>query len=147
MNRSYTKQQRRRALQVYRSTQSVTKTVRELGYPGRWTLHKWLRQSGRSGCLRRKARRLTHYPWQTKLRTVELFNQGWRPQRIADECGLVSKMSVYSWAQSYRDGGQWALMSKKEREEHLRIPTRAQKLPLPTTRKPPLPTLRKVPTN
>ncbi len=38
MNRSYTKEQRRRALQVYKRTQSVTKTVRELGYPGRWTL-------------------------------------------------------------------------------------------------------------
>lgn len=49
MNRSYTKEQRRRALQVYKRTQSVTKAVRELGYPGRWTLYKWLREPAKPG--------------------------------------------------------------------------------------------------
>ncbi|MGP3702042.1 hypothetical protein [Corynebacterium diphtheriae] len=49
MNRSYTKEQRRRALQVYKRTQSVTKTVRDLGYPGRWTLYKWLREPAKPG--------------------------------------------------------------------------------------------------
>lgn len=44
MNRSYTDQQRRRALEVYKRTQSVTKTARELGYTGKWTLYKWLRE-------------------------------------------------------------------------------------------------------
>ncbi|MEX3505773.1 transposase, partial [Corynebacterium sp. LK2510] len=41
MNRSYTAQQRRTALKVGKRTQSVTKTIRELGYPGRWTLYTW----------------------------------------------------------------------------------------------------------
>ncbi|OLN14605.1 transposase, partial [Corynebacterium diphtheriae] len=49
MNRSYTKKQRRRALQVYKHTESVTKTVRELGYPGQWTLYKWLREPTKPG--------------------------------------------------------------------------------------------------
>ncbi|WP_231130259.1 terminase gpP N-terminus-related DNA-binding protein [Corynebacterium diphtheriae] len=41
------------------------------------------------------------------------------------ECELRSKMSVYSWAQRHREEGKWGLMSKRERKEHTRMPTRA----------------------
>ena len=34
-------------------------------------------------------------------------------------------MSVYSWAQRHREEGQWGLMTRKEREEQLRTPTKA----------------------
>lgn len=125
MNRSYTHQQRQTALKVYKRTQSVTKTIRELGYPGAWTLYKWLRQQNTPEHPRTQAKTLTYYPYEVKLRAVELFNNGWRPEDIAVECGLQSKMSVYSWAQRYREDGQWALMSKKERKERAGIPTRA----------------------
>ena len=74
MNRSYTKEQRRRALQVYKRIQSVTKTVRELGYPGRWTLYKWLREPAKPGRPRKQSKTLTRYPFEVKLRAVELFN-------------------------------------------------------------------------
>ena len=43
-NSRYTNAQRLKALEVFDRTQSATKTVRELGYPGRWTLHRWIRQ-------------------------------------------------------------------------------------------------------
>lgn len=125
MNRSYTDQQRRRAIEVYKRTQSVTKTTRQLGYPGRWTLYKWLREPTTPGRPRKQAKTLTRYPFEVKLRAVELFNAGWSPADIAQECGLRSKMSVYSWTQRHREEGQWGLMSKKEREERARIPTRA----------------------
>lgn len=125
MNRSYTKKQRRRALQVYKRTQSVTKTVRELGYPGRWTLYKWLREPAKLGRSRKQSKTLTRYPFEVKFRAVELFNAGWRPADIAVECELRSKMSVYSWAQRHREEGKWGLMSKRERKEHTRMPTRA----------------------
>ena len=125
MKRSYTDQQRRKAIEVYKRTQSVTKTTRQLGYPGRWTLYKWLREPTTPGRPRKQAKTLTCYPFEVKLRAVELFNAGWSPADIAQECGLRSKMSVYSWAQRHREEGQWGLMSKKEREERARIPTRA----------------------
>ncbi|EFG46668.1 hypothetical protein HMPREF0183_2048 [Brevibacterium mcbrellneri ATCC 49030] len=41
---SYTKEQRRLALRVFKRTKSVTKTIRELGYPGRRTMHRWVRE-------------------------------------------------------------------------------------------------------
>lgn len=40
-NIRYTNAQRLKALEVFDRTQCVTKTVCELGYPGRWTLHRW----------------------------------------------------------------------------------------------------------
>lgn len=56
---------------------------------------------------------------------LSVFNAGWSPADIAVECELGSKMSVYSWAQRHREEGEWGLMSKKERKEHTRMPTRA----------------------
>lgn len=43
-NVRYTDAQRLKALEVFDRTQSATKTVRELGYPGRWTLYRWIRE-------------------------------------------------------------------------------------------------------
>lgn len=43
-NVRYTDAQRLKALEVFDRTQSATKTVRELAYPGRWTLHRWIRE-------------------------------------------------------------------------------------------------------
>lgn len=47
------------------------------------------------------------------------------PADIAEECELVSPMSVYSWAQRHREEGQWGMMTRKECEEELRTPTKA----------------------
>ncbi|CAB0760494.1 transposase [Corynebacterium diphtheriae] len=43
-NVRYTDTQRLKALEVFDRTQSATQTVRELGYPGRWTLHRWIKE-------------------------------------------------------------------------------------------------------
>ncbi|WP_286161052.1 hypothetical protein [Arthrobacter sp. MYb213] len=40
MNRRYTLEERKAAVAEFRRTKSITKPVRNLGYPGRWTLHK-----------------------------------------------------------------------------------------------------------
>ncbi|WP_414627382.1 terminase gpP N-terminus-related DNA-binding protein [Corynebacterium sp.] len=45
------------------------------------------------------------------MRAVNLFNEGWRPADNALECGLASIMSVYSWAQRFREEGQRGLSS------------------------------------
>ncbi|CAB0569621.1 transposase [Corynebacterium diphtheriae] len=43
-NVRYTDTQRLKALEVFDITQSATKTVHELGYPDRWTLHRWIKE-------------------------------------------------------------------------------------------------------
>ena len=106
-NRKYTPEEKKAALKKFDQTQSATKTVRALGYPGRWTLHKWLRERNTTKPKPFRHEKLTHYPF------------------VAEKFGLRSKMSVYSWAQTYRDKGEWALMTKRERAERAGFPTRA----------------------
>lgn len=102
----YTNAQRLKALEVFDRTQSVTKIVRELGYPGRWTLHRWIRQRSEppSSPIRRTT--LKRYPFATKLKGVELFNSGMSPDTVAAELSLNSQMSVYAWAQRFREEGK-----------------------------------------
>lgn len=123
-NARYTNAQRLKALEVFDRTQSATKTVRELGYPGRWTLHRWIRE--RDGPPAAPIRRTTlkRYPLVTKLKAVELFTAGMSPDAIASELSLNSKMSVYAWAQRFREEGKWGLMSATERKQSVGIVTR-----------------------
>lgn len=93
----YSDEQRRLALRVYRRTGSVIKTVRELGYPGRWTLYQWLRDPRAGKRPRRQAKRLRRYDVAAKMRAVELFEAGHRVDDIAAECGLYSAAIVYAW--------------------------------------------------
>ena len=122
-NIRYTNAHRFKALEVFDRTQSVTKTVRELGYPGRWTLHRWIRQRSEppSSPIRRTT--LKRYPFTTKLKAVELFNSGMSPDAVAAELSLNSKMSVYAWAQRFREEGKWGLMSATERKQSAGIVT------------------------
>lgn len=93
-NIRYTNAQRLKALQVFGRTQSATKTVRELGYPGRWTLHRWIRQRREPPSPPIRRTTLKRYPLTTKLKAVELFNSGMSPDVVAVELSLNSKMSL-----------------------------------------------------
>lgn len=124
-NRKYTPEEKKAALKKFDQAQSATKTVRALGYPGRWTLHKWLRERNTTKPKPFRHEKLTHYPFATKLASAKMYEEGYSPQFIAEKFDLRSKMSVYSWAQTYRDKGEWALMTKRERETRAGFPTRA----------------------
>lgn len=126
MKVSYSVADRRRAVAEYPRVQSVTKAVRNLGYPARRTLYDWVRY----GTARRKPKR-THllagnrrYSWQVKLEAVELFNAGYRPKEIQERLDLTTLASVYDWARRFRESGEWGLMTKRERDQHRDIPTR-----------------------
>lgn len=122
-NIRYTNAQRRKALEVFDRTQSATKTVRELGYPGRWTLHRWIRQRSEPPSPPIRRTTLKRYPLTTKLKAVELFNSGMSPDAVAVKLSLNSKMSVYAWAQRFREEGKWGLMSATERKQSAGIVT------------------------
>src|SRR5699024_9865254 len=92
MKVSYSEEDRRIAVAEYHRVQSVSKAVRNLGYPARHTLYDWLRY----GTDRRKPK-YTHllagnprYAWQLKLQAVELFQQGYRPKEIQELLDLIS---------------------------------------------------------
>lgn len=122
-NIRYTDAQRFKALEVFDRTQSATKTVRELGYPGRWTLHRWIRERSEPPAAPIRRTSLKRYPFATKLKAVELFVSGMSPDAVAAELSLNSKMSVYAWAQRFREEGKWGLMSATERKQSAGIVT------------------------
>lgn len=127
MKISYSVADRRRTVAEYRRVKSVTKAVRNLGYPARRTLYDWVRY----GTARRKPKR-THllegnqrYGWELKLQAVELFHAGYRPKEIQDRLDLTTFAIVYDWARRFRESGEWGLMTKRERDQHRDVPTRA----------------------
>ena len=120
-NIRYTNAQRVKALEVFDRTQSATKTVRELGYPGRWTLHRWIRQRSEPPTPPIRRTTLKRYPLTTKLKAVELFNSGMSPDAVAAKLSLNSKMSDYGWAQRFREKGKRVLMSATERKQSTSI--------------------------
>lgn len=122
-NVRYTDAQRLEALEVFDRTQSAIKTVRELGCPGRWTLHRWIRQRDEHQLPPIRRTTLKRYPFGTKLKAVELFTAGMSPDTIASELSLSSKMSVYAWAQRFREEAKWGLMSATERKQSAGIVT------------------------
>ncbi|MGG5171900.1 IS3 family transposase [Pseudarthrobacter sp. J1738] len=126
MNVAYTPEQRRHALRTYSRIRSVSKTVRLLGYPGRWTLHSWIK-AGKSGARkpRKQAKVLRSYAVEFKLSAVRMLSEGRPVKDIADTLGMVTGAVVYSWAQTYRERGEWGLMSKKERRTQREFPTQA----------------------
>ncbi|HAT1144340.1 MULTISPECIES: terminase gpP N-terminus-related DNA-binding protein [Corynebacterium] len=105
-NVRYTDTQRLKALEVFDRTQSATKAVRELGYPGRWTLHRWIRERDEPPAAPIRRTTLKRYPLGVKLKAVELFTAGMSPDAVASELSLNSKMSVYAWAQRFREEGR-----------------------------------------
>lgn len=126
MNRRYTLEERKTAVAEYRRTKSITKTVRNLGFPGRWTLHQWIREPLKPGPKPKKMpQTLRNYPWTVKLEAVQLLREGLRPPEIAVRLDIKTHMNVYAWAQIFRKSGQWGLMSKKERRAQQEFPTRA----------------------
>ncbi len=93
-NIRYTNAQRLKALEVFDRTQSATKTVRELGYPGRWTLHRWIGQRREPPSPPTRRTTLKRYPSTTKLKAIELFHSGMSPDAVAAELSLHSTMSI-----------------------------------------------------
>lgn len=123
-NIRYTNAHQLKALEAFDRTQSVAKTIRKLGYPGRYRLHRWIRQRSEppSSSIRRTT--LKSYPFTTKLKAVELFGSGMSPDAVAAELSLNLKMSVYAWTQRFREEGKWGLTSATERKQSAGIVTR-----------------------
>ena len=70
----FTNQKRIRALQLYEETHSVTEAIRILGYPGRQTLYKWIREKNQP---QKKKSVYTAFPFEhwTRIRTNNVIER------------------------------------------------------------------------
>lgn len=119
----YSEEEYRRALEVYKETKSVTRTIAILGYPARrQTLYNWInrnRMLPEEKCTFRgynTPEHPRHPPLELKLEVLHrCFEQGEDVQSVSNEVGY-STASIYAWRRKYIQKGASALMNPpKER--------------------------------
>ena len=115
----YSKEQRAKALRIYRQIGSVTDTVRQLGYPSRKHLYNWIRNEGKTKEKRKKLnlKNTTEHPRnppaEFKLKVLRrCFENGESVKLVSEETGY-SRVSIYMWRKRYLQGGVFSLMNTK----------------------------------
>lgn len=110
-------EKRIRALQMYEQTKSVTETIRILGYPGRQTLYRWIKEQDNPP-KEKSPFRGVNTPNHPRHPSVELklevlhrcFELGEDVKLVSDEIGY-SRASIYTWRRKYLQRGMVALMN------------------------------------
>ena len=115
----YSKEQRAKALRIYHQIGSVTDTVRQLGYPSREHLYRWIRNEGKTKEKRKKLnlKNTTEHPRnppaEFKLKVLRrCFENGESVKLVSEETGY-SRVSIYVWRKRYLQGGVFSLMNTK----------------------------------
>ena len=115
----FTKEKRQQAIELYRQTKSVTETVRTLGYPGRETLRRWIKEQAQPPKVKSRFRGVNtpahprHPPADVKLKALHrCFELGEDVKSVSDEIGY-SRASIYAWRRKYLQKGAVALMARK----------------------------------
>jgi transposase InsO family protein/transposase-like protein len=104
-------------LKKYEETQSITLTLRALGYPGRETLYKWIRKKSEP-TKPKSIFRGVNTPEHPRHPSIELklevlhrcFELGEDIKSVSDEIGY-SRASIYVWRRKYLQRGAIALMN------------------------------------
>lgn len=107
------------ALQVYRQRDSVTNTIRILGYPTRRALYTWIENEGIQKPPRKaldNTNTVAHPrnpPVEVKMDAIHrCFELGEGIKCVSEEIGY-SRASIYAWRKKYLQGGTAALMNDK----------------------------------
>ena len=115
----YSKEQKAKALRIYHQIGSVTDTVRQLGYPSREHLYRWIRNEGKTKEKRKKLnlKNTTEHPRnppaEFKLKVLRrCFENGESVKLVSEETGY-SRVSIYVWRKRYLQGGVFSLMNTK----------------------------------
>ena len=116
---SFSEEEKKKALQLYDETGSISKVIQKLGYPSRQNMYTWIKNRN----IERKRRKSDytdspdhrrHPSLETKLEIIHrCFEEGEEIKSISEEYGY-SRESIYSWRKKYLSGGAGALMNKKK---------------------------------
>ena len=130
----YSKEQRAKALRIYHQIGSVTDTVRQLGYPSREHLYRWIRNEGKTKEKRKKLnlKNTTEHPRNPpakfKLKVLRrCFENGESVKLVSEETGY-SRVSIYVWRKRYLQGGVFSLMNTKNIKPE-KLPDTDRKIP------------------
>ena len=110
----YSYEQRKKAIKVYLQTQSVSETLRVLGYPSSKELYQWIHEYQHNGKLHKKRVKpdRIYYSEEEKTAAVEFYyNNHGSYQDAADKLGYPSSAQLR----------QWVKEAEKEREKAFKI--------------------------
>ncbi|KDE63154.1 helix-turn-helix domain-containing protein [Fusobacterium necrophorum] len=118
---SYSKEQIKKALELYQQCKSVSETVRILGYPSREYLYKWIKNEN---ILKKERKKLPIFinsskhprnpPIKIKLDPMKrCFELGESVKYVAEDIGYT-RATIYQWRKKYLLKGKIALMNRKD---------------------------------
>ena len=118
---SYSKEQIKKALELYQQCKSVSQTVHILGYPTRENLYKWIKKENVTQKERKKLPIIINSsyhprnpPIKTKLDAIKrCFELGESVKYVSEDIGY-SRASIYQWRKIYLLKGKIALMNRKD---------------------------------
>lgn len=116
----YSKEQKSTALKVFHQTNSVSVTIRILGYPTRRQLYTWI---AAENMMKRERKQLPRFanppehprnpPLDVKLDAIKrCFEHGENIKYVSEDIGY-SRASIYQWRKRYLKEGTLGLMNNK----------------------------------
>jgi len=116
----YSKQQKDIALNLYHQTESVSDTVRMLGYPTREHLYNWIREELNPPKSRKEYPIVDNPPSHPRNPPLEVkldaihrcFELGENIKYVSEDIGY-SRTSIYQWRKQYLKEGTLGLMNNK----------------------------------
>ena len=116
----YSRQEKEKALEIYKQTESVSAMVRILGYPTREHLYHWIYESKRPKKERKRLPFVGNPPEHPRNPSLDVkldaikrcFEQGENVKFVSEDIGY-SRASIYQWRKHYLKEGTLGLMNSK----------------------------------
>ena len=116
----YSKEQKDIALRIYHQTESVTETIRILGYPTRRNLYTWIAEENNPPKTREEYPVINNPPdhprnppLEVKLNAIHrCYELGENIKYVSEDIGY-SRASIYQWRKRYLKEGTLGLMNHK----------------------------------
>lgn len=116
----YSKGQKDIALRIYHQTESVTETIRILGYPTRRNLYTWIAEENTPPKTRKKYTVINNPPDHPRNPPLEVkldaihrcYELGENIKYVSEDIGY-SRASIYQWRKCYLKEGTLGLMNHK----------------------------------
>ena len=116
----YSKEQKDIALRIYHQTESVTETIRILGYPTRRNLYTWIAEENTPPKTRKEYPVINNPPdhprnppLEVKLDAIQrCYELGENIKYVSEDIGY-SRASIYQWRKRYLKEGTLGLMNHK----------------------------------
>ena len=116
----YSKEQKNIALRIYHQTESVTETIRILGYPTRRNLYTWIAEENTPPKTREEYPVINNPPDHPRNPPLEVkldaihrcYELGENIKYVSEDIGY-SRASIYQWRKRYLKEGTLGLMNHK----------------------------------